>query len=176
MTVWPLLVTIFTLKNYELYGFVDGAWVSFALYQIYFAKFFWWESGYMRTIDIMLDRAGFYICWGCLAYIPGLYASVSMYLATHAVHLGTGLSLTILTLGVASCVVNYLADEQKLEVWFVLNLYTLSSLRLLCLFPSISIFCTTISPFTLFISFYFYIMYYHLFYPSLHSVYINMFA
>lgn len=116
MTVWPLLVAIFTLKSYELYGFVDGAWVSFTLQMIYFTKFFWWESGYMRTIDIMLDRAGFYICWGCLCYIPGLYASVSMYLATHAVRLGPVLSAAILILGVVSCVVNYLADEQKLEV------------------------------------------------------------
>jgi len=116
MTVWPLLVSIFTLKNYELCGFVDGAWVSFSLYQIYCAKFFWWESGYMRTIDIMMDRAGWTICWGCMVFIPGFYASVSMYFAEHARHLGTGLSLTILTVGLASCLVNYLADEQKLKV------------------------------------------------------------
>jgi len=116
MTVWPLLVAIFSLKNYELFGFVDGVWVSFVLYFVYFTKFFWWESGYMRTIDIMLDRAGFYICWGCLVYIPGLYASVSMYLATQEARLGTTLSLVILALGLACCIVNYLADEQKLEV------------------------------------------------------------
>jgi 7-dehydrocholesterol reductase len=116
MTVWPLLVAIFTLKNYELYGFIDGVWVSAALQMIYFTKFFWWESGYMRTIDIMLDRAGMYICWGCLCFIPGVYASVSMYLASKPVVLGPFWASAILMLGVLSCIVNYLADRQKLEV------------------------------------------------------------
>ena len=58
MTVWPLLCLIFALKNYELYGFVDSCWVTCVLQMIYFTKFFWWEAGYMRTIDIMVDRAG----------------------------------------------------------------------------------------------------------------------
>jgi 7-dehydrocholesterol reductase len=91
-------------------------WVSAALQMIYFTKFFWWESGYMRTIDIMLDRAGFYICWGCLCYITGLYASVSLYLVSHPVQLGSTLALTIFALGVISCLINYDADRQKLEV------------------------------------------------------------
>ena len=116
MTVWPLLVLIFTLKSYETSGFVDSMWVSAALQMIYFTKFFWWESGYMRTIDIMMDRAGFYICWGCMAFIPGLYASVSLYMVNHPVHLGPVLSLAIVAAGIASIVVNYLADKQKLDV------------------------------------------------------------
>lgn len=33
-------------------------------------QFFWWEAGYLRTIDIMHDRAGYYICWGCLVWVP----------------------------------------------------------------------------------------------------------
>jgi len=83
---------------------------------VYFTKFFWWESGYMRTIDIMLDRAGFYICWGCLCFIPGVYASVSMYLASRSVELGFLWSVVVLAAGVASCLINYAADRQKLEV------------------------------------------------------------
>lgn len=116
MTVWPLLVAIFTIKNYELYGFVDSVWVSATLQMIYFTKFFWWESGYMRTIDIMLDRAGFYICWGCICWIPGVYASVSMYLASRAVQLGAFWSICVLAAGFASCMINYTADRQKLVV------------------------------------------------------------
>ena len=57
MTVWPLLCLIFALKSYELHGFVDSMWVSCFLQMVYFTKFFWWEAGYMRTIDIMVDRA-----------------------------------------------------------------------------------------------------------------------
>lgn len=29
-----------------------------------------WETGYLSTIDIMHDRAGYYICWGCLVWVP----------------------------------------------------------------------------------------------------------
>lgn len=116
MTVWALLVCIFTLKNYELHGFVDAPWVSAALQMAYFTKFFWWESGYMNTMDIMLDRAGYYICWGCLSYIPGLYASVSMYLVTHSTSLGVFRSTVILVLGLGCCAVNYIADKQKQDV------------------------------------------------------------
>lgn len=114
MTVWPLLVCIYALKSYELHGEpVDSAWVSAALQLVYATKFFHWESGYMHTIDIKLDRAGYYICWGCLVYVPGVYASVSMYLVTHAVRLGPALSAAILAAGVAACALNYVADRQK---------------------------------------------------------------
>jgi 7-dehydrocholesterol reductase len=114
MTVWPLLVCIYTLKSYELHGgFVDSAWVSAVLQLVYITKFFWWEAGYMRTIDIKLDRAGYYICWGCLVYVPGVYASVSMYLVNQPVHLGPVVSLLILLAGLVSCATNYWADRQK---------------------------------------------------------------
>ena len=116
MTVWPLLCLIFAIKNYELYGFVDSMWVSCTLQMLYFVKFFWWESGYLHTIDIILDRAGFYICWGCLAYIPGLYASVSLYLVNHPIHLGHFWSSIILLAGVFSLIINYWADKQKIDV------------------------------------------------------------
>jgi len=113
MTVWPLLVCIYALKSYELYGFVDSMFVSALLQMAYFTKFFWWELGYMSTIDIMVDRAGYYLCWGCLVYVPGLYASVSLYLVRHPVHLGTPLALTIASIGLAAIATNYIADWQK---------------------------------------------------------------
>ncbi|KAL8561732.1 hypothetical protein ACOMHN_026015 [Nucella lapillus] len=116
MTVWPLLVCVFALKSYELHGLVDSMLVSALLQMVYFTKFFWWEAGYMCTIDIMVDRAGYYICWGCLVYVPGLYASVSLSLVNQPVVLGLPLSLFILVVGVLAIYVNFDADEQKLAV------------------------------------------------------------
>ena len=116
MTVWPLLILIFALKSYELHGFVDSMWVSVFLHMVYFTKFFWWELGYMRTIDIMMDRAGFYICWGCLVFIPGLYTVTNLYMVNNPAILGPTLSIIILVLGTGSIVINYLADWQKQEV------------------------------------------------------------
>ena len=116
MTVWPLLTLIFSLKSYELHGFVDSIWVSTTLLMIYFTKFFWWEAGYMRTTDIMTDRAGYYICWGCLVYVPGFYTCPSLFLVGNPVILGPFWSALILLLGTASIAVNYLADWQKQAV------------------------------------------------------------
>jgi 7-dehydrocholesterol reductase len=62
MMIWAVLVYIDALKSYELHGFVDSMVVSAILQLTYISKFFWWEAGYLNTIDIMLDRAGYYIC------------------------------------------------------------------------------------------------------------------
>ncbi len=35
----------------------------------YLLKFFYWETGYFNTLDITLDRAGYYLCWGCLVFV-----------------------------------------------------------------------------------------------------------
>ena len=113
MTVWPLLVLIFSLKSYELHGFVDGVWVSSALQLIYITKFFVWEAGYYASIDIIVDRAGYMICWGCLCYIPGMYASVSLYLVRNSVSLGPELSAAIFTGGTVAIALNYWADYQR---------------------------------------------------------------
>ncbi|XP_059156237.1 uncharacterized protein LOC131941202 isoform X3 [Physella acuta] len=116
MMVWVLLVCVHAVKSYELYGFVDSMFVSAFLQVLYLTKFFWWESGYLRTIDIMLDRAGFYICWGCLVYVPGLYASVTFYLVSHPIHLGPTVTAVFLFCGALSIYINYAADSQKQEV------------------------------------------------------------
>lgn len=116
MTVWPLLVCIFALKSYELHGFVDSMFVAAVLQLAYITKFFSWEGGYMSTIDIILDRAGFYICWGCLTFLPSLYPMVSLYLVNHPINLGIPVASTILALGLTSILINYLADLQRQEV------------------------------------------------------------
>lgn len=116
MTVWPMLVVIYTMKSYELHGFVDSVWVSTILQMTYITKFFWWEAGYYRSIDIILDGAGFMICWGCLAAIPSLYCAVSFYLAPKNIHLGPAVSLAILLFGLASLGLNYYADWERQRV------------------------------------------------------------
>ena len=116
MTVWSILVVIYTMKSYELHGFVDSMWVSSVLHMAYITKFFWWEAGYYRSIDVILDGAGFMICWGCLVAIPSLYAAVSFYLAPKNIQLGPALSLSILFVGLASLGLNYYADWQRQKV------------------------------------------------------------
>ena len=74
MAVWHLVGIIFCWKSFKVNGFVDSIFISSLLTSIYLTKFFHWESGYTKTIDIALDRAGFYICYGCISWVPGKFS------------------------------------------------------------------------------------------------------
>ena len=111
---WGLLLSSYCAKQEELGGISNSMLISVALQLLYIAKFFMWEHGYLRSLDIMHDRAGFYICWGCLVWVPCVYTSPSMYLVLHPVHLSTLWATIIFSLGAISIIINYLADRQRL--------------------------------------------------------------
>ncbi|XP_039688836.1 7-dehydrocholesterol reductase isoform X3 [Medicago truncatula] len=90
MMSWAVLALTYCIKQYEENGKVaDSMLVNTTLMLVYVTKFFWWEAGYWNTMDIAHDRAGFYICWGCLVWVPSVYTSPGMYLVNHPVNLGT---------------------------------------------------------------------------------------
>jgi len=113
MMSWGLFLISYAAKQEQLYGLSDSMMVSVALQLIYITKFFLWETGYFRSLDIMHDRAGFMICWGCLVWVPCVYTSASLYLVHHPIHLGTELATAIFIIGAASIIINYLADRQR---------------------------------------------------------------
>jgi 7-dehydrocholesterol reductase len=113
MMGWPLLLLSFAAKQQELYGLSDSMLVAVALQLIYVTKFYMWETGYLSSLDIMHDRAGFYICWGVLVWLPGIYTSPTFYLVNHPVHLGPVWSSVIFILGTVSILTNYWADRQR---------------------------------------------------------------
>ena len=73
--MWPQLAGVsFTYRSYTLHGAVDcGLLLSALSTYLYLVKFFAWEIGYMRSIDIIVDRAGFEIQWGCLVWVSVVY-------------------------------------------------------------------------------------------------------
>ncbi|GMN62672.1 hypothetical protein TIFTF001_031750 [Ficus carica] len=90
MMSWAVLAVTYCIKQYEANGRVaDSMIVNTVLMLVYVTKFFWWEAGYWSTMDIAHDRAGYYICWGCLVWVPSVYTSPGMYLVNHPVNLGT---------------------------------------------------------------------------------------
>ncbi|CAL5361014.1 unnamed protein product [Camellia sinensis] len=102
--------------RYEANGRVaDSMLVNTILMLVYITKFFWWEDGYWNTMDIAHDRAGFYICWGCLVWVPSVYTSPGMYLVNHPVNLGTQLAIYILVAGILCIYINYDSDKQRQE-------------------------------------------------------------
>ena len=81
---------------------------------IYVTKFFWWEGGYYKTIDIMVDCAGFYLCWGCLVWVPSVYTIHSTYLAfNYDIAQNDPFMLACLVLGVICVYINYDIDNQR---------------------------------------------------------------
>ncbi|HHF7346033.1 TPA: 7-dehydrocholesterol reductase [Legionella feeleii] len=115
MMSWGLFLISYCAKQAELSGLANSMLISVSLQFLYIAKFFLWETGYLRSLDIMHDRAGFYICWGCLVWVPCIYTSPSMYLVLHPIHLNFVWVVLILSLGAASIIINYLADKQRIR-------------------------------------------------------------
>jgi 7-dehydrocholesterol reductase len=116
MMSWGLFLISYCAKQSELDGLANSMLVSVILQFLYLSKFYIWEKGYLRSLDIMHDRAGFYICWGCMVWVPCIYTSPSMYLVLHPIDLNSNIVVLLLTLGILSIRVNYLADKQRLMV------------------------------------------------------------
>ncbi len=90
--------------------------VAVSLQLIYIAKFFFWETGYLRSMDIMHDRAGFCICWGCMVWVPCIYTASTLYLVNHPHTLGLFPALSLFLAGTVSIFINYLADRQRQRI------------------------------------------------------------
>lgn len=90
-----------------------GVWVNVVLQLVYVFKFFHWEMGYMCSMDIQVDRAGYYLCWGCLVWVPSVYTSHTFYLATNGPDLTDVQAVVIFALGMLMIWMNYDADWQR---------------------------------------------------------------
>ena len=113
MMSWGLILLSYAAKQHELYGLSNSMMVAIALQLIYITKFFIWETGYLASLDIMHDRAGYYICWGCMVWVPCIYTSPTMYLVNHPNHLNTWLAVVIFSCGTLCILINYFADRQR---------------------------------------------------------------
>jgi 7-dehydrocholesterol reductase len=113
MMAWPLICISFAFAQAKYFTLSNSMLVSVGLQLIYVTKFFFWEKGYLRSLDIMHDRAGFYICWGCLVWVPSVYTSPALYLVNHSNQLNPYIATTIFALGAIFILMNYFADRQR---------------------------------------------------------------
>jgi 7-dehydrocholesterol reductase len=118
MMGWSVIAVGCAAKQYELNGghVSNTMLVTAALQVLYLLKFFWWESGYFGSLDIMHDRFGFYIFWGVACWVPALYTIVSQYQVGHPVELPVPLAVALFAFGVICIWVNYAADAQRQRV------------------------------------------------------------
>lgn len=117
MMGWPVLLLSYAAAQVERHEILsDGMIVAVGIQLFYVAKFFWWETGYLRSLDIMHDRAGFYICWGCLVWVPSVYTQSTIFLVDNPIEYGLPLTLLLLALGIGAVTINYLADADRQRV------------------------------------------------------------
>lgn len=134
MMFWQVGILCFAFKQYEMNGgFISSSMlVSVVVQTVYIAKFFWWETGYFCSMDIQHDRAGYYICWGCLVWVPSIYTIHTFHMVEQQVHLSIPATILFIVGGIASIYINYDSDRQrqefratngKLKIWGILPEY-----------------------------------------------------
>lgn len=72
-----------------------------------------WETGYWGTMDIAHDRAGYYLCWGCLNWVPAIYTSPALYITEHPIEWSLPAAVLIGVAGAAAIYINYDSDRQR---------------------------------------------------------------
>jgi len=114
MMFWQLAGVSFAYRSYTMHGAWDPAIVFCALSQyLYLVKFFIWEIGYMRSIDIIVDRAGFYETWGCLVWVPSVYTLHTRVLVRSPSTCSFAQSFSIFAIGLLGVALNFWADTQR---------------------------------------------------------------
>jgi len=114
MTFWMLAGLSFSYRSYTIHGQMDWGLLFGAISQyLYLVKFFWWEMGYMRSIDIIVDRAGFEIQWGCLVWVPAVYTLHSRFLVQNPSGWSLPTAAVLFVVSMAGVVLNYAADRER---------------------------------------------------------------
>lgn len=115
MTFWQLAGLSYCYKSYILHGEVLDWGLFFAAISqyIYLVKFFVWEMGYMRSIDIIVDRAGYEIQWGCLVWVPAVYTLHSRFCVQHPSGLSFPMAFSLFLVSMLGVLLNYAADRER---------------------------------------------------------------
>lgn len=117
MMGWSAIVLSFVVKHHALFGSVSPAMAASAAVSLsYVLKFFVEEPDYFRSLDITHDRFGFYLVWGILAWLPGMYTLAPSYLVAHQGALSMPGAVTVVGLGLLAVVLNRQADRQRHRV------------------------------------------------------------
>ncbi|EDQ88368.1 uncharacterized protein MONBRDRAFT_26465 [Monosiga brevicollis MX1] len=117
MTLWLIFASLFALDNFKRNdGMTWGMLAHTTVMHAYLFKFFWWEHGYYHTLDIMHDRVGYYLAYGCISFLPLVYLTPSYAMASKLGETSTPfVAYLSIVCGIASMVINYGIDLQKTQ-------------------------------------------------------------
>jgi 7-dehydrocholesterol reductase len=114
MTFWMNCGLSCVAASYDMHSEYDWGlcWCA-ALTFTYLFKFFLWEIGYMRSIDIIEDNAGWYETWGCLVWVPCLYTNHMHCAVRTPSGMSPAASTAIGIFGLTCILLNYWSDRQR---------------------------------------------------------------
>ncbi|XP_075550678.1 uncharacterized protein LOC142584415 [Dermacentor variabilis] len=113
MMLWQLLVLACWKAQVDTSGWNWAVAVSAVLQTAYIAKFFWWEDLYMQTMDITVDRGGFYMCWSHIAFVPSMYSLASVYMVENPSDMSPVAAALILVTGIVMILSTCWCQRQK---------------------------------------------------------------
>lgn len=113
LLAWQILIILFFYASYHADGLSVPHLVCVILQSLYLAKFFWWETGYFDTLDIVYDRAGYYICWGCIVFVPGFYTFTSYFFVARPPLISNSGAAICFMIGILALIFNYRVDWEK---------------------------------------------------------------
>jgi 7-dehydrocholesterol reductase len=117
MMGWSVIAISLAVSQWERHGVISTSMIaSVTVLVVYLFKFFWWESGYFTSLDIMHDRFGYYLCWGLFAWVPSAYEIPFLYLVDHPIQWSIPVAAGMVAFGILSIWVNYDADAQRQRV------------------------------------------------------------
>lgn len=117
MMGWSAIVLSFVAAHRALHGTVSPAMAASAgVSMLYVLKFFVEERDYFASLDITHDRFGFYLVWGILAWLPGMYTLAPLFLVREPGGLSVAGAVIVFGLGLVAVALNRQADRQRHHV------------------------------------------------------------
>lgn len=111
---WLLLSLVYFIATVQLHGISYPIVVSALILSLYILKFYHYEStGYYDSLDICFDRAGYYLIWGSLVWMPGFFTLHAYNYVANPPRASPLFSLFCLILGSGAIALTYRIDYEK---------------------------------------------------------------
>lgn len=113
MMLWQLLVLACWKAQVDTMGWNWAMAASALLQSAHIAKFFWWEDLYMQSMDVTVDRGGFYMCWSHMAFVPAMYSLASVYMVENPLDMSPFSAAVIVAAGLIMISLSWWCQRQR---------------------------------------------------------------
>ncbi|KAF6212512.1 hypothetical protein GE061_013035 [Apolygus lucorum] len=113
LMAFQILENAYFITYLKANGYSQPVFATFFLHTIYLVKFFGTEDKYFFTIDTTLDRAGYYLCWGSIAWVPCFFTYNSYFMVLHQPRISDSTAWVAIGIGLSAIAIQYLIDHQR---------------------------------------------------------------